>query len=270
MRAGPAIAQRRGGGGDGRWARRCARPRDFPRSDEQPMPTDHQRARPRAWFEQLRDRICAAFERLEDELAGTASRPAGRPLRAHGLAAARPRTATAAAASWRSCAAGCSRRSASTSRPCTAPSAEEFRKQIPGAADERPLLGQRHQPGRPSALAAGAGGAHEHPPHRHQPELVRRRRRPDADVSRDAREDAADFHAALQGRLRPPRSRLLPALQEMVRRVFLPAAPQRAARRRRHLLRQSRQRRLGPGLRLHPRRRRGLPRRLSARSCAAT
>ena len=69
-------------------------------------------------------------------------------------------------------------------------------------------------------------------------------------------------------RCRPPATRttptLLRALQGLVRRVLLPAAPRRAARRRRHLLRLSRHRRLRARLRLHPRRRRGLPRRLSA------
>jgi coproporphyrinogen III oxidase len=42
-------------------------------------PADHQQLAS-AWFEQLRDRICAAFERLEDELAGTRHRdlPPGR------------------------------------------------------------------------------------------------------------------------------------------------------------------------------------------------
>jgi coproporphyrinogen III oxidase len=36
-------------------------------------PQDH-RQQASAWFEALRDRICAAFERLEDELSGTRHR----------------------------------------------------------------------------------------------------------------------------------------------------------------------------------------------------
>ena len=46
-----------------------------------PAPTeDATMAEARAWFAELRDRICAAFEQLEDDLAGTAlaDRPAGR------------------------------------------------------------------------------------------------------------------------------------------------------------------------------------------------
>ncbi len=43
--------------------------------------------------------------------------------------------------------------------------------------------------------------------------------------------DTRDFHAALASRLRQARSRLLPALQDVVRRIFLHQASQRAARR---------------------------------------
>ena len=49
------------------------------------------------------------------------------------------------------------------------------------------LLGERHLARHPSALAAGAGRAYEHAPHRHDEELVRRRQRSDADLSRRRR-----------------------------------------------------------------------------------
>ena len=81
----------------------------------------------------------------------------------------------------------------------------------------------------------------------------------------DRRQDAPDtlgLPRRHEGRLRRPRPGLACEVQGLVRRVFLAAPPQRAARHRRHLLRPPRQRRLRPRLRLHPRRRQGLPRRL--------
>ncbi len=57
------------------------------------------------------------------------------------------------------------------------------------------------------------------------------------------REDVIHFHRVWQAGLRrPSRPGRLRPLQARVRRVFLPAASQRAARRRRHLLRLSRRR----------------------------
>jgi coproporphyrinogen III oxidase len=47
--------------------------------DPMPMASSDQRSRAAIWFQDLRDRICAAFEQLEDELSGThAELPAGR------------------------------------------------------------------------------------------------------------------------------------------------------------------------------------------------
>ena len=128
----------------------------------------------------------------------------------------------------------------------------EFRSQIPGADAGSALLRLGHLAGGAHALAQGAGGAHEHPLHRDHARLVRRRRRPHADGAARSRTPTA-FHAALKAACDAHDRGLLPALQGMVRRILLPAASRRAARRRRHLLRLSRQRRLRARLRLHPR-----------------
>ena len=109
--------------------------------------------------------ICAAFEAIEDEYRRPRSRcePPGRFERTRLAAAGRRRRRHCGR-----CAGASSRRSASTSRPCIgrilAPSSAT---RFPGAVGGSALLGERHLAGRPYAVAAGAGGAYEHPPHRH-------------------------------------------------------------------------------------------------------
>ena len=81
-------------------------------------------------------------------------------------------------------------------------------------------------------------------------------------------EDAAgQFHAALAAACDGYDPECYARFKEVVRRVFLPAAPRRAARRRRHLFRLSRQRRLGARFRVRAGGRRGVSRGLSRRSC---
>ena len=143
---------------------------------------DARKDRARAWFEHLRDDICAAFETVEDALPAGAplADRAGRPLQAHALAAHRSHRQP-----------GRRRRHVDDARPgvrkgrrALLDRARRVRAGIPQGNPRRrqrsPLLGVRHLADRASAQSAGAGGAHEHALRGHQQGLVRRRRRPHA------------------------------------------------------------------------------------------
>ena len=146
--------------------------------------------------------------------------------------------------------------------------APEFRKEVPGAEEDPRFWA--------SGISLIVHPANPHVPAVHMNTRYRRqRRRPGSAAAPTSRPcsigaatqddpDTVAFHAAMK----PPATRSesrrrTTSIRSLVRRVLLPAAPQRAARHRRHLLRLAQQRRLRGGLRLHPRRRPGLSRRLS-------
>ena len=152
-------------------------------------------------------------------------------------------------------------------------------KALPAAATERrPELAGR-------ALRGGVGLADRAPAQsvradvaRERALLRRARRRSRSGGSAAAstsrrttasRRTPSHWHRAARDACAPLGSRRLPALQEVVRRVLPPAAPQRAARHRRALLRRPRRGRLRALLRVPAQRRRSLPRRRTCRSCSA-
>ena len=157
---------------------------------------EDRKARARAWFEALRNDICAAFERLEDDAPASLYPGERRALRAHAVGPHRPHRQARRR-----------RRDVDDARPAVREGrralldrARRIRAGIPRADSGRrrrsQVLGLGHFADRASAQSARAGGAHEHPLRRHHQGLVRRRRRPDAGA-RPAAHPGRSRHARL-------------------------------------------------------------------------
>jgi coproporphyrinogen III oxidase len=167
--------------------KRLIAPKDMIMTQAQrhPAPEDRKQAAS-AWFSSLRDQICATFETLEDELTGTFSElPPGRferkawdradgkkegdgHLQGGGvMSIMRGRVFEKVGVNIST---------------VYGTFSSEFRKNIPGASDSGDFWASGISR-RAYALAARSRGAYEYAAYRHLEGLVRRRHRPDADVS---------------------------------------------------------------------------------------